>query len=130
MAGAQKHKASLSLPLESRSFLISNGIFVPILVGPIDGRHRPGQAQAEEHINLCVGKRAWASERRCLCTVSGSGRGRRVGKVGSVVVFRTELLPVTFPMAASAVSSLSVADLDAKVSGSDVPRATKVMAVI
>lgn len=41
----------------------------------------------------------------------------------------TELLPVTFPMALSAVFSPTAAALLAKVSGSDVPRATNVMAV-
>ena len=40
----------------------------------------------------------------------------------------TELLPVTFPMALSAYFSLTAAVLLAKVSGSEVPRATKVMA--
>ena len=42
----------------------------------------------------------------------------------------TELLPVTLPMALSAVFSLAAAALLAKVSGREVPRATKVMAVI
>lgn len=42
----------------------------------------------------------------------------------------TELLPVTFPIALSAVFSDTAAILLAKVSGSDVPRATNVMAVI
>ena len=42
----------------------------------------------------------------------------------------TELLPVTFPMELSAVFSLTAAILLAKVSGREVPRATKVMAVI
>ena len=41
----------------------------------------------------------------------------------------TEFEPVTFPMAASAVSSLSVAAFEANVSGSEVPSATNVMAV-
>mmetsp|Transcript_14103 Transcript_14103/g.31767 ORF Transcript_14103/g.31767 Transcript_14103/m.31767 type:complete len:214 (+) Transcript_14103:421-1062(+) len=41
----------------------------------------------------------------------------------------TELLPVTLPMLLSAFSSPTAADLDAKVSGSEVPRATKVIAV-
>ena len=38
--------------------------------------------------------------------------------------------PVTWPMEASAVSSLMSAALEAKVSGREVPRATRVMAVI
>ena len=42
----------------------------------------------------------------------------------------TELLPVTFPMELSAVFSEVAAILLAKVSGRDVPSATKVMAVI
>ena len=42
----------------------------------------------------------------------------------------TELLPVTFPMELSAVFSEVAAILLAKVSGREVPRATKVMAVI
>ena len=42
----------------------------------------------------------------------------------------TELLPVTLPMALSAVFSDTAAILLAKVSGRDVPRATNVMAVI
>jgi hypothetical protein len=42
----------------------------------------------------------------------------------------TELLPVTLPMALSAVFSLAAAALLAKVSGREVPKATKVMAVI
>ena len=41
----------------------------------------------------------------------------------------TLLLPVTLPMALSAVLSDVAAALDAKVSGSEVPKATKVMAV-
>ena len=41
----------------------------------------------------------------------------------------TELLPVTFPIALSAVFSLTAAALLANVSGRDVPRATKVIAV-
>ena len=41
----------------------------------------------------------------------------------------TELLPVTFPTELSAVFSLTAAVLLAKVSGREVPRATKVMAV-
>lgn len=40
----------------------------------------------------------------------------------------TELLPVTFPMALSAYFSCTAAVLEAKVSGREVPRATKVMA--
>mmetsp|Transcript_76755 Transcript_76755/g.159687 ORF Transcript_76755/g.159687 Transcript_76755/m.159687 type:complete len:218 (-) Transcript_76755:1368-2021(-) len=42
----------------------------------------------------------------------------------------TELLPVTFPMAASAVGSSTAATFEAKVSGREVPRATTVMAVM
>ena len=42
----------------------------------------------------------------------------------------TELLPVTFPIELSAVFSEVAAILLAKVSGREVPRATKVMAVI
>ena len=42
----------------------------------------------------------------------------------------TELEPVTLPTAASAVSSPMAAAWDANVSGSDVPSATNVMAVI
>jgi hypothetical protein len=42
----------------------------------------------------------------------------------------TELDPVTFPIASSAVSEFLAAVIDAKVSGKEVPRATKVMAVI
>ena len=42
----------------------------------------------------------------------------------------TELLPVTLLIALSAVFSLAAAALLAKVSGSEVPKATKVMAVI
>jgi hypothetical protein len=42
----------------------------------------------------------------------------------------TLLEPVTLPMEASAVSSLIAAALEAKVSGSEVPSATRVMAVI
>ena len=42
----------------------------------------------------------------------------------------TELLPVTLPMELSAVFSVTAAILLAKVSGKDVPSATKVMAVI
>lgn len=42
----------------------------------------------------------------------------------------TELLPVTFPTDASAWRSFTAAALLAKVSGNDVPNATKVMAVI
>merc|ERR1719161_1561301 len=42
----------------------------------------------------------------------------------------TELLPVTFPMDASAYWSCTAAVLEAKVSGNEVPSATKVMAVI
>mmetsp|Transcript_73284 Transcript_73284/g.169995 ORF Transcript_73284/g.169995 Transcript_73284/m.169995 type:complete len:238 (+) Transcript_73284:606-1319(+) len=42
----------------------------------------------------------------------------------------TELLPVTFTIEASAHSSCTAAVLDAKRSGTDVPSATKVMAVI
>lgn len=41
----------------------------------------------------------------------------------------TELLPVTLPMALSAYFSCTAADLEANVSGSDVPRATNVIAV-
>jgi hypothetical protein len=41
----------------------------------------------------------------------------------------TELLPVTFPIALSAVFSFTAAALLANVSGREVPRATKVMAV-
>ena len=41
----------------------------------------------------------------------------------------TELLPVTFPIELSAVFSEVAAILLAKVSGREVPRATKVMAV-
>ena len=41
----------------------------------------------------------------------------------------TELLPVTFPIALSAVFSLTAAALLANVSGRDVPKATNVMAV-
>ena len=40
----------------------------------------------------------------------------------------TELEPVTLPMALSAFFSLAAAALLAKVSGSDVPKATNVMA--
>jgi len=40
----------------------------------------------------------------------------------------TELLPVTFPIALSAVFSLAAAVLLAKVSGKEVPRATNVIA--
>jgi len=42
----------------------------------------------------------------------------------------TELEPVTFPTAESAKGSAVAAAMEAKVSGSEVPRATKVMAVI
>ena len=42
----------------------------------------------------------------------------------------TELLPVTFPIALSAVFSVVAAILLAKVSGREVPRATNVIAVI
>merc|ERR1719428_981204 len=42
----------------------------------------------------------------------------------------TELLPVTLPIEASAYGSPMAAALEAKVSGREVPRATKVMAVI
>merc|ERR1711998_147719 len=42
----------------------------------------------------------------------------------------TELEPVTLPTEASAVSSFSAAVFEAKVSGSEVPRATKVIAVM
>ena len=42
----------------------------------------------------------------------------------------TELDPVTFPTASSAVSDYLAAVMDAKVSGKEVPRATKVIAVI
>mmetsp|Transcript_46235 Transcript_46235/g.145009 ORF Transcript_46235/g.145009 Transcript_46235/m.145009 type:complete len:223 (+) Transcript_46235:353-1021(+) len=41
----------------------------------------------------------------------------------------TQLLPVTFPSALSAVSSILIAIMEAKVSGNEVPRATMVMAV-
>jgi hypothetical protein len=41
----------------------------------------------------------------------------------------TELEPVTLVIAASAVGSCCVANLEAKVSGKEVPNATKVMAV-
>lgn len=41
----------------------------------------------------------------------------------------TELDPVTLPMAASAFSSCEAAVMDANVSGREVPRATKVIAV-
>lgn len=41
----------------------------------------------------------------------------------------TELLPVMLPMALSAYFSCTAADLEANVSGSDVPRATNVIAV-
>ena len=41
----------------------------------------------------------------------------------------TLLLPVTLPMALSAVLSAVAAAFEAKVSGNDVPKATKVMAV-
>ena len=41
----------------------------------------------------------------------------------------TLLLPVTLPMALSAVLSAVAAAFDAKVSGNEVPKATKVMAV-
>ena len=41
----------------------------------------------------------------------------------------TEFEPVTLPTDASAVGSWVAANIEAKVSGSDVPRATKVMAV-
>lgn len=41
----------------------------------------------------------------------------------------TELEPVTFEMAASAYLSCAAAVMEAKVSGRDVPRATKVIAV-
>ena len=41
----------------------------------------------------------------------------------------TELLPVTFPIALSAVFSFTAAALEANVSGREVPRATNVMAV-
>ena len=40
----------------------------------------------------------------------------------------TLLLPVTLPIALSAVRSATAADLEAKVSGNEVPRATKVIA--
>ena len=40
----------------------------------------------------------------------------------------TLLLPVTLPIALSAVRSATAADLEAKVSGKEVPRATKVIA--
>ena len=42
----------------------------------------------------------------------------------------TEFDPVTFPIAASAVFSYLAAVIDANVSGSDVPKATNVMALI
>lgn len=42
----------------------------------------------------------------------------------------TELDPVTFPTALSAYFSALAAAIEAKVSGSEVPRATNVMAVI
>ena len=42
----------------------------------------------------------------------------------------TELLPVTFPIALSAVFSETAAILLANVSGKEVPRATNVIAVI
>ena len=42
----------------------------------------------------------------------------------------TELLPVIFPIALSAVLSPHAAALEANVSGREVPRATKVIAVI
>ena len=42
----------------------------------------------------------------------------------------TELLPVIFPIALSAVLSPHAAALEANVSGKEVPRATKVIAVI
>lgn len=42
----------------------------------------------------------------------------------------TELDPVTFPTALSAYFSAYAAAIEAKVSGSEVPRATKVIAVI
>jgi len=42
----------------------------------------------------------------------------------------TELDPVTFPTAESAYFSAYAAAIDAKVSGREVPRATKVIAVI
>lgn len=42
----------------------------------------------------------------------------------------TEFEPVTFPIASSAVSAFLAAVMDAKVSGKEVPRATKVIAVI
>lgn len=41
----------------------------------------------------------------------------------------TELLPVTLPTALSAYFSCTAADLEANVSGSDVPSATNVIAV-
>lgn len=41
----------------------------------------------------------------------------------------TELDPVILPIASSAYFSPAAADIDAKVSGREVPRATKVMAV-
>lgn len=41
----------------------------------------------------------------------------------------TELLPVIFPIALSAFFSPTAAAFEAKVSGKEVPRATKVMAV-
>jgi hypothetical protein len=41
----------------------------------------------------------------------------------------TELDPVIFPIASSAYFSPAAADIDAKVSGKEVPKATKVMAV-
>merc|ERR1719265_607072 len=42
----------------------------------------------------------------------------------------TELLPVTLPIAASAVGSSTAATFEAKVSGREVPKATMVMAVM
>ena len=42
----------------------------------------------------------------------------------------TEFEPVTFPTAASAVSASLAAVIEAKVSGSEVPRATNVIAVV
>jgi hypothetical protein len=42
----------------------------------------------------------------------------------------TEFDPVTFPIASSADSEFLAAVIDAKVSGKEVPRATKVIAVI
>lgn len=41
----------------------------------------------------------------------------------------TEFEPVTLPIAASAVSALLAAVIEAKVSGKEVPRATNVIAV-